>query len=103
MWTLEDFVKESNRIEGINRDPFEHEVDIHEQFLALETIIIGDLENLVAVIQPRAVLRWKIGYDVRVGNYSPPPGGPEIEIGLKELLVTANGRFKEIEYNKLND
>ena len=27
MWTLEDFIRESNRIEGILRDPTEDEID----------------------------------------------------------------------------
>ena len=86
MWTLEDFVRESNRIEGINRDPLGTEIEVHERFLALETITVGDLENFVAIIQPRAILRRKVGHNVRVGDYIAPLGGPEVEIRLTQLL-----------------
>lgn len=86
MWTLKDFVRESNRIEGIIRDPLGTEIEAHQRFLELKTITVNDLENFVAIIQPRAILRRKIGYDVRVGSYIAPPGGPEIEIQLRQLL-----------------
>jgi len=89
MWTLEDFITESNRIEGINRDPTQEEISAHEVLLANKEITVKDLEAFVSIIQPGAVLRSRPGLDVRVGNYYPPPGGPEIELRLEELLRTA--------------
>ncbi len=86
MWTLEDFVKESNRIEGINREPTQEEIAAHEVLLDNKEITVKDLEAFVSIIQPGAILRRKVGLDVRVGNYYPPNGGPEIEEQLDSLL-----------------
>ncbi len=86
MWTLEDFVRESNRIEGILRDPTEDEISAHERFLALGKITVRDIEDFVGVIQPDAALRRWTGQNVRVGNYIAPPGGPEIEMRLENIL-----------------
>ena len=83
---MTDFVKESNRIEGINREPTELEVNAHREFLTLTNIRIEDLQNLVAVLQPDAKLRVKAGMDVCVGGYTAPRGGPEIYERLSNLL-----------------
>lgn len=40
------FVVESNRIEGVRRDPTAAEVQAHAEFLALDGIILGDVMNL---------------------------------------------------------
>ena len=97
--TLEDFVVESNRIEGIERremengDPnpqFVREVEVTRRFVQLQRPTIAALENFVAVCTGAAahpaVLRRRIGQNVRVGNYFPPAGGPEIEPALQALL-----------------
>lgn len=81
-----NFVKESNKIEGIRREPTASEIAAHEHFMARGEITQRDLEELVDKLQPGAVLRARPGLDVRVGNYYPPPGGPEIVIRLTELL-----------------
>ena len=52
MWTLEDFVQESNRIEGILRDPTEDEIVAHRLLMALDKITVPDLEIFVAVVHP---------------------------------------------------
>ncbi len=83
---MTDFVKESNRIEGIHREPTEQEVNAHREFLTLTNIRIEDLQNLVAVLQPDAKLRVKAGMDVCVGGYTAPRGGPEIHERLSNLL-----------------
>ncbi|MBT9176536.1 MAG: hypothetical protein DDT20_00855 [Firmicutes bacterium] len=90
--TLLDFVRESNRIEGINRDPTPCELVAHETFLACESVTIPALVQLVAVLQPGAVLRDKPRRDVRVGSYYPPPGGPKIRAELLALLDKVNVR-----------
>ena len=83
---LEAFVRESNMIEGILRDPTEAEIKAHEHFLGKPSITIPDLVHFVCSIQPGAALRNKVGLDVRVGNHLPPRGGPDIETRLGELL-----------------
>lgn len=83
-------VAESNRIEGILRDPTTAEIKEHNRFEALETISIAELERFVAVYQPNAVLRSHAGFDVRVGNHVPPRGGPHIVEQVQALLDDAN-------------
>ena len=85
-FTLVDFVRESNRIEGITRAPTEAEIDAHEQFLALGSIRVADLETFVGAVQPGAVLRRRLGLNVRVGAHRPPPGGPGIVAVFDALL-----------------
>ncbi len=86
MRLLERFVRESNRIEDIHRDPTRDEMDAHVAFLVLRTVTVADLEAFVSIVQPDAVLRRRTGQDVRVGDHRPPPGGPYVEEELTELL-----------------
>lgn len=85
-FTLEDFVRESNRIEGINRDPTEIEIAAHETLLARDYVTVYDLEMFVRKVQRGARLRNQIGMDVRVGCHVAPPGGSDILIKLTEIL-----------------
>lgn len=84
---LEDFVRESNHIEGIHRPPTGREIDATRTFLLLDTPTIAGLETLVAVYAPNKPLRRFPGMDVRVGNHIAPPGGPEIVRTLGDLLA----------------
>ena len=91
MLNLKDFVIESNRIEGINRKPFKVEIDAHNTILGLEKLTSADIEAFVNDCTGfrgthGAVLRRTPGMNVRVGGYTPPPGGPEIEQELHKLL-----------------
>jgi hypothetical protein len=88
MSELRDFVRESNRIEGILRDPTVGEVMAHSAFLALDRIRVGDLRGLVRALAG-ADLRSGLGMDVYVGNHVPPPGGPHIEQHLEFLCARA--------------
>ena len=81
------FIKESNRIEGILRDPTADEINEHERFMALPKVTIAELERFVSVYQPGAKLREKYGMDVRVGTYYPPRGGPQIRSDLEAILA----------------
>jgi hypothetical protein len=81
-----DFVTESNRIEGILRDPTDAELHATVDLVALPVLSVGSLNAFVAVVQPGAALRNRFGMDVRVGNHYPPRGGPEIEEKLVVLL-----------------
>ena len=80
------FIRESQRIEGITRDPLPREIEAHETFLALEEVMIADLEKFVGDVAG-AGLRRLPGMNVIVGSHEPPPGGPKIEAELSELLT----------------
>ncbi len=81
-----EFIRESNHIEGIDREPHQHEIAAHHQFLALAKITTEDMKVFVATVAG-APLRDKVGMDVRVGNHVAPPGGPEIRTRLENLLT----------------
>lgn len=83
---LKSFVAESNRIEGILREPTQKELDAHQDFLGRSRIEVRDLVQLVNVLQPDAVLRTRKGLNVRVGSHIAPAGGPEIKTRLELLL-----------------
>lgn len=82
---LFNFIIESNKIEGIEGVSTE-ELYAYKTFLNLSHITIQDLEDFVTVCQPNAVLRNIHGLNVRVGNYTPPYGGTEIQHYLELLL-----------------
>jgi hypothetical protein len=84
---LERFVAESNRIEGIHRDPTKAEIVAYETIISLDVITIEDLQEFVMVCQPGAILREAVGLDVRVGSHIAPAGGPEIRERLENLLT----------------
>ncbi len=81
------FITESNKIEGIHRNPTFEELEKHSRFLALLTVTVSELEAFVSVYQPDAKLRIKPGQNVRVGDHRPPPGGPNIKKDLQGLLI----------------
>ena len=67
---ITDKIRESNRIEGIHREPTQTEIDIHLWFLTLDKIEISDLENFVNIYQPNAKLRVLPAIAARAGNVS---------------------------------
>lgn len=85
-----NFITESNKIEGIIRQPLKKEVEEFYRFIALEKITIHDLVVFVSVYQPGASLRLLKGDDVRVGNYYPPKGGEAIRYSLQNILNLTN-------------
>ena len=84
-YELVDFIRESNRIEGIVREPTANEIAAHETFLE-KSPSIESLSKFVSEVQPNAMPRKYDGLDVVVGRYVPPPGGPEIVLRLEEIL-----------------
>lgn len=86
---LRAFVAESNRIEGITREPTDAEVAATRYFLNVEAPTTFDIINLVDVLQPGAVIRDQIGLNVRVGDHHPPPGHPRMVEWLHDLLYDA--------------
>ena len=86
MADLQSFVRESNRIEGIVREPTQGELDAHQDFLELPEVRVAEVEHFVREVAARP-LRDRIGMDVRVGSHRPPPGGPQIRAELSDLLA----------------
>ncbi len=91
---LELFVRESNRIEGIERiedgAQFAREVVAHQEFVNCDFPTVGRLSSFVAAVTGLAThpgqLRNRVGVNVQVGDHMPPAGGSEIEERLKTLL-----------------
>ena len=83
---LDDFVRESNRIEGIDRDPTGAEIDAYAAFLYLPEPSIEALEAFISIIAPGHKLRDQTGLNVRVGEHIAPSGGPAIRKELEFLL-----------------
>ncbi len=88
--TTKEFIKESNKIEGILRPPTMAEINEQERFMSLNRITVDDLIKFVNVYQPNAKLRDEYGMNVRVGNYRPPEGGPRIAKLLTDFLSGLN-------------
>jgi hypothetical protein len=85
-----DFIRESNRIEGILRDPTEEEIATHERLLKLVRLNQTTVGDFQAVIAPGKPLRERPGMNVRVGNHIAPEGGPNIIRRLQRILSNAN-------------
>jgi hypothetical protein len=106
---VENFMRESNLIEGITRAPSHEEILATELFLNLKVLRIPSLKRLVSIYQPDAVLRDKKGLDVRVGSYRPPKGGTQICGDLEDFLTNISERpddfspyDRHCEYEKLH-
>lgn len=101
---LTEFVKESNRIEGIDRHPLRAEIHAHESLIHGDRVSVEDLEAFVQFVQPGAVIR-DAGQCVSVGSHVPPPGGPGIVYALQELLhdISEDNTYEtHCEYEKLH-
>lgn len=85
-----DFIRESNKIEGILREPRLAEVQAAETFLELPEVHIGDLTAFVHACEPTAMLRVQSGMDVRVGTHLPPSGGVGISCRLEHIIANIN-------------
>lgn len=107
MFTIYDKIRESNRIEGIHRDPTPAEVAEFKRFMYFEKLTIGAMQGFVEIYAPGAHLRDQPGLDVRVGRYTPPAGGVKIPYELDHILSLANGDVKSpwqvhCEYERLH-
>lgn len=89
MTDLLRFIRESNRIEGIEREPTQVEITAYEEFLALPEVRVPELRAFVRDVA-YAELRDQLGMDVRVGPHFPPPGGKQVHRALEELLEAIN-------------
>ncbi|BAQ18360.1 Fic family protein [Methyloceanibacter caenitepidi] len=90
MASLTDFIRESNAIEGIYRDPTEAEIAAHFRLLNLFEVSATALGDFQAVVAPQKPLRERVGMNVRVGNYIAPEGGPNIVRRLQAICKKAN-------------
>ncbi len=98
-----NFVKESNAIENINREPTEEEIVEFDRFMNLRVVTIDELIKFVSVYQPNAKLRSECGMNVRVGKHIPPFGGPELIKQLQETLDSNGDAFdRHISYESLH-
>jgi len=92
------FIRESNKIEGITSYEEEAQYDAYQRFMHLDSISIEDIETLAFRLYQtsmdmngdKPVVRRKLGQNVRVGNHRPFPGGKSIEEKLKVLLNQIN-------------
>lgn len=85
---INDFLKESNAIEGIFDYDEEAQREAALKFFRLEEIIVDDVVELNKVLQPDAKLRDQVYIsDVVVGTHRPPPSGPVIRGRLEDLLI----------------
>lgn len=83
------FVKESNEIESILRDPTPAEVEAHIALWALTDVTIDSLIDFLKELSNTsdgAALRSKTGYDIRIGAHVPPRGGSRVVRELEEIL-----------------
>ena len=87
---LQAFLRESLKIEGIHREPTQAELAATAAFLELPVLRLSDVQGLVEVYAPGKILRQHAGMNVRVGRYTPPPGGPELAGCLMTLLDEIN-------------
>ena len=86
---LYGFIAESNLIEGIERKPYDHEVEAAEKFLQTAAPTATDIGDMQAHFAPNKPLRDKVGMDVYVGAYVAPPGGPQIVGQLNRIMRAA--------------
>ncbi|MEE9510330.1 MAG: Fic family protein [Candidatus Bathyarchaeia archaeon] len=80
------FIRESNAIENIHREPTKAEIKEYNRFLKLKKITVHQLKKFVKVIEPKVVIRDEEGLDVRIGGKLAPLGHAEIPYKLKAIL-----------------
>lgn len=103
---LLSFVIESNRIEGIYEPPSACVLTAYETFITRDVIGLDDIVELVAILEPTALLRDRVGLNVSVGNHIPQAGGIAVAYKLSELLEDSqisNSPFDiHIKYERLH-
>lgn len=80
-FTLRDFVRESNRIEGISYSgpKLNADIEAHEYVLSKEILTRPVIESFaLRVTRGVGKLRSRDGMDVRVGQHLPPRGGESL-------------------------
>ncbi len=85
-----EFIRESNKIEGILRKPTEAEVSEFNRFKHLQAVELNDMIQFVSTYQPGAELRERRGMNVQVGDHFPPEGDITIKTRLIDILFEAS-------------
>lgn len=85
MSELIDFIKESNRIEGLHGLPSTDDIEAHVDLLNEELITVQNIKTFVDKICG-GKLRDQPGMDVFVGKHRPIPGGPDVFYQLSGIL-----------------
>ena len=99
MLILNDFVAESNKIEGIF-SVTRAEIDAPVEFLA-EPVTVETLELFVKRVA-NAELRTKPGMNVQIGKHVAPRGGPGIRPALQQVLLGLNHYDVHLNYLTLH-
>ena len=86
---VNEFVSESNAIEGITRDPTPQEIDATVSFLS-SPLTFESAAALQAVYAPGKPIRDRAGMNVRVGSYIAPDGGRDIYVKLRRIIDRVN-------------
>lgn len=89
MLTPEEFIRESNLIESIDRDPTLEEVGAFTEFMTVRVMTVHYVSALQRVFAPGAPLRIRAGLDICVGEHHPEPGGPSIGLKLTDIVLQA--------------
>ncbi len=100
-----DFIRESNRIEGILQEPTPEEVAEFKRFIALDRITITELKQFVSIYAPGHRFRSVKGLNVSVAGYYAPSGGQGMYYKLDEILAFAetDGAYKtHVKYELLH-
>lgn len=84
------FLAESLGIEGIRRGPTSTEILETIKFLRVPAMTVEHVCNLQAIYAPDMPLRDKVGMNVRVGNYIPPVGRPDMATHLRAIVDDAS-------------
>lgn len=101
-FSFDDFVRESNRIEGIRREPTAEEVAATIRFVNKPVVTVADLCDLVSVYAPGHRIRDRKGLNVRVGGHIAPPGGSNIVAALDAVLLMEEVYHQHIAYETLH-
>lgn len=83
---IKAFLIESNAIEDIRVEPTQAQIDAVRAFLRLPKLTVEDVDAIVKVFQPNAVLRLN-GELVSVGGYWPPRGSMGIKYKLESIIT----------------
>lgn len=88
---IKNFIKESNKIEGIYAYNVEKQFKLHMDFFSLKILTIQDVCNFVnQTAGDKAVLRQNFGQNVTVGDHVPMLGGPSVKESLQKIIDEIN-------------
>ena len=85
---LKDFIVESNAIEGIHDHPSDKLVSACGKFIQTKRpVMIKNLEHLLHIVQPNAVLRnCNTITGVKINKHIAPASGPNVQTSLWRIL-----------------